>query len=256
MSTLKISHKSYSSLNMSSLESHDFYEIYFLLDGKRSTFIEQKTFEIEKNCILIVPPFTLHKTMSHTPCDRINIYISNDLVSKHNLNFLTYFGKTCFYLDDQSLQSVRSFLLSATLQKDLLDVEDLKAIANSIIFFVSSQKNLISEAILNENIQLNNAVTYIHENYKNIITINSLCKDIFISKTKLYGLFNKFFHSSINDYILNVRLNKAKQLITLTSLSMEKIAEMCGFSSANYLMFKRKIGLSPCNYRKSFLVDY
>jgi two-component system response regulator YesN len=54
------------------------------------------------------------------------------------------------------------------------------------------------------------------------------------------------------DYCTHARLNEAKHLLLTTRKSLDEIAERCGYASANYfsLIFKRKIGLSPLNYRK------
>ena len=54
------------------------------------------------------------------------------------------------------------------------------------------------------------------------------------------------------DFLLNVRLNKAKEMLLHTKKSVGDVSEACGFSSANYfgLIFKQKEGLSPANYRK------
>ena len=45
----------------------------------------------------------------------------------------------------------------------------------------------------------------------------------------------------------------ASRVVLARELSMEEIAELCGFSGANYfgLVFKKNVGLSPANYRKS-----
>ena len=58
---------------------------------------------------------------------------------------------------------------------------------------------------------------------------------------------------SIMDYVNGLRLNKAKSLLRDSKLSMEEIADACGFSSANYLglVFKKEMGISPLNYRKT-----
>ena len=54
------------------------------------------------------------------------------------------------------------------------------------------------------------------------------------------------------DYLLNVRLTKAKELLLSSKKSIGEISEECGFSSANYfgLIFKQKEKLSPANYKK------
>ena len=58
---------------------------------------------------------------------------------------------------------------------------------------------------------------------------------------------------SVMKYVLELRLNKAKLLLRDTDKSIEQISVECGFSSANYfgLTFKKSIGLSPLNFRKS-----
>ena len=50
------------------------------------------------------------------------------------------------------------------------------------------------------------------------------------------------------DFLLNLRLEKAKEALETTNKSICQIAEECGFRSANYfsLIFKRKEQLSPC----------
>jgi AraC-like DNA-binding protein len=55
------------------------------------------------------------------------------------------------------------------------------------------------------------------------------------------------------EYILQLRLNKAKSLLQEGKKSIEEIANLCGFSSANYfgLIFKKAVGLSPLNYKKT-----
>jgi transcriptional regulator GlxA family with amidase domain len=55
------------------------------------------------------------------------------------------------------------------------------------------------------------------------------------------------------EYVMRIRLNKAKGLLRNTNKSIEEVAFECGFSSANYfgLIFKKEIGLSPLNYKKT-----
>lgn len=64
--------------------------------------------------------------------------------------------------------------------------------------------------------------------------------------------FNKYLHSSPVDYLIHIRIQQAKAALTESNRNPSEIAESCGFSNANYLslMFKRKVGLSPANYRK------
>ena len=55
------------------------------------------------------------------------------------------------------------------------------------------------------------------------------------------------------EYVSRMRLSKAKLLLRDSNKSIEEIATECGFSSANYfgLIFKKEVGLSPLNYKKT-----
>ena len=51
-----------SAWSMSALQSHNHYELYFLLEGKRRFFLKDRIFEITAPTVCVVPPFCMHKT--------------------------------------------------------------------------------------------------------------------------------------------------------------------------------------------------
>ena len=98
-------------------------------------------------------------------------------------------------------------------------------------------------------------VEYLEKNYMKKITLDDISAEFFVAKTTLLSNFKKFFGCSPIDFLLNVRLTKAERMLFDSDLSIEEISEMCGFSSANYfsLIFKRKKGKSPLNYKAQYL---
>ena len=72
--------------------SHDFYELYFLLDGEREVFVENQMFKLPEGTIVIIPPFHMHKTEGG-PYKRININVSPDLLSDAQNDFLMKLSK-------------------------------------------------------------------------------------------------------------------------------------------------------------------
>lgn len=64
-------------------------------------------------------------------------------------------------------------------------------------------------------------------------------------KSSLCERFSETMKCSITDYLTFVRITEAKKLLKTTSFGMDKIASVCGFSSANYfsLIFKKQVGL-------------
>ena len=92
---------------------------------------------------------------------------------------------------------------------------------------------------------------YIENNLKEDLSINSLSQRFFISKNKLYSIFKENYGTTVNDYIINKKTEKAKELLKNTNDPIYKIAEDVGLSNYTYFckLFKRKTGITPREYR-------
>ena len=100
---------------------------------------------------------------------------------------------------------------------------------------------------------INVAVGYIDENLHRTITVGELCRELYISKNLLYKKFRTFFDCTVNEYVTQRRLERAKLLLDTTSETSRKIAESCGFDNYTYFskLFKRKTGISIREYRRA-----
>ena len=80
-----------------------------------------------------------------------------------------------------------------------------------------------------------------------------IAKEINVSKSVLYKRFENHFHCTVGEYINKKRVERAAQLLTTTSLSMEDISQKCGFSSGSYFrkIFKQTMGITPLKFKKS-----
>jgi AraC-like DNA-binding protein len=81
--------------------------------------------------------------------------------------------------------------------------------------------------------------------------IETILKKLPVSYSKLRKDFKELTGLSPNQYMLNLRLDKAKELLANTGLSISEIAYQTGFESVSYLskMFSKKVKLSPKAYR-------
>ena len=66
-------------------------------------------------------------------------------------------------------------------------------------------------------------------------------------------IFSEAFGMSITDYVLEKRFEKACSLLVSTDMTIEKIAAESGFrdSGSIFKYFKKRLGLTPAEYRKS-----
>jgi len=79
-----------------------------------------------------------------------------------------------------------------------------------------------------------------------------------IGKTQLYSLSKQLYGSGIAQKIRDLRIEKARQLLKeRPDMSVNAVAEACGFSDYNYFIsvFSRLSGKSPARFRKQSAPD-
>lgn len=95
---------------------------------------------------------------------------------------------------------------------------------------------------------------YISEHLREKLSVEEICCVFFLSKNALYRLFSTEFNMPIHKYILQKRINLAKELLlSQPNKAIAQISEDCGFSDYNYFTraFHRICGITPLKYRKS-----
>ena len=103
------------------------------------------------------------------------------------------------------------------------------------------------------------AIKYIEENYTtNDISNGLLAKLCNISEVHFRKLFNDEFDKSPKQYILDMRIQRAKQLLSDGVFKINAVSEECGFSSQYHFsrIFKQKTGMNPSEYNKKNRIIY
>ena len=91
---------------------------------------------------------------------------------------------------------------------------------------------------------------FIDGNIDKKLTSDILCAHFYISRTKLYQLSTKTFGMGVSEFILNRRIEKAKELLSSQELSVAEVAKSVSFDDYNYFykLFKKQTGISPAKY--------
>ncbi|WP_168121567.1 response regulator [Paenibacillus sp. HB172176] len=95
-------------------------------------------------------------------------------------------------------------------------------------------------------------IQYIHENYASDITLDELAGQLFISKNYLNQLFKKVTGETFMNYVIRVRLEKAKSLLLEGDLLIYEVAEQVGYQNVPYFstLFKKYCGVNPSELLK------
>ena len=101
--------------------------------------------------------------------------------------------------------------------------------------------------------ELKPAIHVINNEYCDPSLTNArLAAECNISEVYFRKLFTKHFNTSPKQFIIDVRLQRAKQLLSEGSLKLSAIAEQCGFSNPYHFcrIFKQHTGITPIKYRQ------
>ena len=244
--------------SMHDLHTHPHYEIYSLTKGSREFFLADALYKVTAPVLVVIPPYVMHKTEGG-PFERYNVNVSAD--------FLDPFQKET--LDKCALRFLQPSETERDLFCNLFDegeqiqphekhaehrfralfgfaILTLHRIHGGALRPTAATQNQMPPLMLK-------VIDHFNTHYAEKQNLDELAERFFVSKATLIYNFNKYASCSPMDFLLNVRLTKAKDLLTNSDKSVGEISDECGFSSANYfgLIFKKKDGLSPLQYRKN-----
>jgi two-component system response regulator YesN len=98
--------------------------------------------------------------------------------------------------------------------------------------------------------------SYLQKNYNQSIILDEIAQDFHISPAYLSSLFSKTVKMTIFEYITNIRMNKAKELLRTTNYKILDICNDVGYKDTKYFnqVFKKQVGLTPSQYRSKHLI--
>lgn len=96
------------------------------------------------------------------------------------------------------------------------------------------------------------AVKYIEEHYAQQLTVEEIARELSVNRSHLSRVFKNHLGTSIKEYLIGVRINRAAFLLSLTESPVENIAYQVGFNSLVVFsrMFKKTTGETATSYRK------
>ena len=96
------------------------------------------------------------------------------------------------------------------------------------------------------------AIHYIEQNFQNDISIEEIARVCGINRSYFGKIFRKSIGKSPQEFLMNYRMIKATELLSLTSLSISEISQAVGYDNPLHFSraFKNVYGISPRTWRK------
>ena len=128
--------------------------------------------------------------------------------------------------------------------------------AKSIIYDILDKMSN-DQKISIDNTAVANCVRYIDAHFCDPkVDIETVCDVAFISVSSLQRAFARYFGISPKQYLIQLRMNRALELLTENELSVKEIAFACGFTDEKYFSraFKKKYGYSPSQLKNHMVL--
>ncbi|NLN47794.1 MAG: helix-turn-helix transcriptional regulator [Clostridiales bacterium] len=119
------------------------------------------------------------------------------------------------------------------------------------------RNSLPDRSILDKNIRLDDdyireSIAYMHKFYSGNITIEDICKEIYLSVSHFKRVFKNKTGKTPYQFLTEIRIEKAKGMLKEKNRSINEIARLCGFVNPGNLslVFKKHMNMSPSEYKK------
>lgn len=237
------------------------YHMHFILDGKGILEINNTSYKLTQGQIFLIPPNTISRYYADNDFPWTYAFISFQGNKAEQYLRQAGFSQTRYVRDcvlppEQYADIIRDMLGThqLTITNELRRVSQLFA-----LFSLLTETNRSSDQeqpyydYLPET-YFEYALQYVQLNYDKNMRIQDIADYIGITRSYLFHLFSKKLKLSPQKYLLNYRINKAKELLSSTDILVKDIAHDVGYedSLAFSKVFHNATGVSPSAYRKQF----
>ncbi|MBQ8658118.1 MAG: AraC family transcriptional regulator [Clostridia bacterium] len=250
--------------NAISQHKHEFYEIFYILSGQVTHYLNGKQSALSAGDCIILTPSDVHSIRSDPKVKSANrdIMISTELFEQicalvpSSLDFIRNSRGGNVHFSIQEIMEIEQSLSEFSREEN---VGRKRCVGISLLL-------KILHRVLEENQEKDgndgsNTPRFIKKLIEDANKIHFIKKglsaiiaDCGYSHSYICRIFKQHMGISISDYLKNVRVAHVAYYLKTTDYSLQQIAEQVGIDSLSYLnkIFKEKYELSPIQYRKTY----
>lgn len=246
--------------------SHNIWELVLFEKGETSNMVNGKEYIAKPGDVFLLgPPHTHAITFRSTPHLHRDLYYTDEEVRKICAMFSgDLYEKICsddvltFHMSGNSFQTVirqaeKINSLSVIVGKDNgLGTEELKQISVSVLHFTIGlyRTKLITNTPAYPKWLLD--ILQILSSPENFTkSVNDIISETYYSHATVSNAFRRYLGVTLSDYLINLRLDYAAELLANTSMTALEICSAVGYDSFSYFIkqFRKKFGVTPHKYR-------
>lgn len=233
------------------------YLFFIVLDGTGVLNYNGTKYTLEKgNCVFIdcSKPYSQYSSKNLWSLIWIHFYGNN--INELYKQYLNLGNKPCFIAKNPELyiKKINTIYEIASNKSYISDIKIYENIISIISLATQERYNTINKSAKSLRLNILNIKNYLEDNFQNKISLDELAKKFFVNKFYLSRIFKDEFGTSINNYIISLKITKAKELLRFSQKSIEEIAFEVGIGDPNYFsrLFKKLEGMSPSEFKQQW----
>ncbi len=242
---IRINAESVKANNMKLCHSHSCYELYFLTEGERYLYAENRFYKMRQGDISLMPPGIMHRTLDSEKSDysKFVVLLPKSMVPSNSAS--------AFRIVRPSGELAEELFKTARSVSGASEVDDyaavLKLLDAVLTLSIYNEETVSSPAIG----KVGEILNYLDEHFTKKITLLALSERFFISEYYLCRLFKEYTGRTVNEYITHLRVERTKLLLS-DGVSVSRAWRMAGFGSESSFnrTFREMVGCSAREWKK------
>jgi AraC-like DNA-binding protein len=260
---------------------HSYYEISYIIRGKRYEILNNSRYEVGDNSLFFIPPLVVHNLNNITDVEDVVIQFDHQFLRNSSSLFENrYLIKPAkeqgayFQLEpsDDICQIFKSIKQFCHMRDVLADKDDtfsnekfclalnINSLCLQLISLLLSEKKLmidINGVTYSDIISLNPIINEILDHPEKPIRMQEASRTVGMS----YSHFSRFFEKITGFHYANfnnlLRIHRAEELLLTTSLPISEVAAAIGIDTISYFtrLFKQINGEAPSSYRRKYQIS-
>ncbi|MFW5988111.1 MAG: AraC family transcriptional regulator [bacterium] len=245
------------------IHNHDFYELFLVSKGSIIHLINRKVQELKENTLILIRPGDTHhfKKLENQLCYLCNLAFTKNIfttlknyINNNKLKTLIKSELPC----SVTISNEKKYYIQNQVEKINTISQSRKNIKK--IQYHTLLLDMISEFFYTEYNMKKNVPDWLNYIYKEMQKKENFLKgrEVIIdlspnSEAHTCRMFKKYFQKTPTEFVNNLRLNYASNLILNTDEEIQEIVYKTGFNNINYFykLFKEKYHIPPGKYRKN-----
>lgn len=235
-------------------------QLLTVTEGRVELTVASAVYSMYDGDLIIIPPDTAYsvRLVPHSAYNCISLFTSLILDGelRHGLeNGLVNYGGV-IHSSEAGARDINGNLRAAVAaygeKKHGWQMSALGHISLAVSLLVGGGYLTASEPDTGDNGFCASVLAYIAEHYREPITSTTAAAALYLNNSYFCRLFKKHFNSNFSDFLNGYRIERAKQILRDTSMSVADVAAATGFNSFSYFckLFRAETGMSPTDYRR------